>query len=296
MTYIDLANNFWLRKEEFGLTTLDVALYFYLLNWNNRLNWCPNFKRRNNVVMADLDISFKTLQGSRDRLKQANLIDFKTSTGVGNVDYAIIRTNKKEATSSATSASTFGKIPEVRDEVSAEVRDEVGMRLVQTINKSKIKTKSKTIKKDNTNVLSQKSEPKFDFRKSLIDYGFQPQLVDDWLLVRKSKKAANTVTALKAFIGEFEKFTANQHEPININELLEFIVSRSWSGFKASWDLQDFLTKNVSNYDTGINANYRHSEGNNPPNRQNSYRTDAEKRRAELNALDQLCDAVLRQP
>lgn len=69
----------------------------------------------------------------------------------------------------------------------------------------------------------------FDFRKKLIEYGFEKKLVDDWLSVRKTKKATNTETAFNAFISEIESV------PCNINEMLQISVTQSWSGFKHKW-------------------------------------------------------------
>lgn len=81
--------------------------------------------------------------------------------------------------------------------------------------------------------------PKFSFRKELLDYGFEKQLVDDWLLVRKNKKASNTETAFKAFISEIES------KECNYNEMLSECVKNSWSGFKHVWI--DNLNKNNTN-------------------------------------------------
>lgn len=69
----------------------------------------------------------------------------------------------------------------------------------------------------------------FDFRKKLIEYGFEKKLVDDWLSVRKTKKATNTETAFNAFISEIESV------PCDINEMLKICVTQSWSGFKHKW-------------------------------------------------------------
>ena len=80
------------------------------------------------------------------------------------------------------------------------------------------------IKKDNT-ALPQK----FSFYNSLIYYGFKKELVSDWISVRKNKKATNTQTAFNSFIREIEKRTCS------LNEILEFIVSKNWSGFKWEW-------------------------------------------------------------
>jgi hypothetical protein len=77
---------------------------------------------------------------------------------------------------------------------------------------------------------------RFDFKKKLLDYGFEKKLVEDWLLVRKNKKATNTETAFESFISEVEK------RECNINEVLKICVENSWSGFKHVW--VDNLNKN----------------------------------------------------
>jgi hypothetical protein len=84
----------------------------------------------------------------------------------------------------------------------------------------------------------------FNFKNSLIDYGFRQELVDQWLLVRKNKKATNTETAFKIFIKEIEK------KSCDLNEILELIISRSWSGFKWEWVNEN----KKNNYDNKISG------------------------------------------
>lgn len=71
---------------------------------------------------------------------------------------------------------------------------------------------------------------KFSFKNSLKNYGFDEKLINDWLIVRKNKKASNTETAFNKFISEVEKI-----EKVPINEILGLCVEKSWSGFKAEW-------------------------------------------------------------
>jgi len=87
------------------------------------------------------------------------------------------------------------------------------------------------------------ASPKFSFLGSLLDYGFERQLVEDWLKVRKTKKATNTETAFKNFIAEIEQRTCN------INEILEVCVEKSWSGFKWTW--YDNLKQQSNNFNNG---------------------------------------------
>lgn len=106
--------------------------------------------------------------------------------------------------------------------------------------KSKVKdikeeeTKEKKIKEDI--VLFEKEPktppikiPKFNFKKALLNYGFNEKLVDDWLSVRKTKRATNTETAFDSFIREIESRSSN------INDMLQICVTNSWSGFKYKW-------------------------------------------------------------
>lgn len=73
----------------------------------------------------------------------------------------------------------------------------------------------------------------FDFKSTLLEIA-KEELVNDWLIVRKNKKASNTKTAYLKFMSEVEKCQKD------INEILEICITKSWSGFNAEW------LKNVS--------------------------------------------------
>jgi len=71
----------------------------------------------------------------------------------------------------------------------------------------------------------------FNFKNSLLDYGFEPLLVDRWLEVRKKQKAVNTDVAFDGFIREIEKCGKDK------NEVMRLCIEKSWRGFDASWVL-----------------------------------------------------------
>ena len=71
--------------------------------------------------------------------------------------------------------------------------------------------------------------PPFNFRKAMLSEGFTPELVDEWLKIRKAKKAVNTERAFKTFIEQVRK--TNQ----DINTVLSIIVQKQWKGFEADW-------------------------------------------------------------
>lgn len=69
----------------------------------------------------------------------------------------------------------------------------------------------------------------FDFKKSCISYGFQKELVLEWLKVRKNKKLTNTETAFNKFINQVE---INGQDK---NLILEKCIEKSWGGFESDW-------------------------------------------------------------
>lgn len=69
----------------------------------------------------------------------------------------------------------------------------------------------------------------FNFKKSLIDLGVKKEIVEGWLVVRKSKKATNTDIAFNAIEKQLEL------SPLNANDSIKMAVENSWSGFKAQW-------------------------------------------------------------
>lgn len=98
------------------------------------------------------------------------------------------------------------------------------------------------IKEDKIN----KPTVKFSFFNSLLDLGLSKDLIDDWLAVRKTKKATNTKTAFNNLLIEVEK----SGKPIN--EIINKCVTESWSGFKASWNWQ---TNNINNQQIKLENN-----------------------------------------
>ena len=104
-----------------------------------------------------------------------------------------------------------------------------GNRINGIANDSKPKqTIAKIAVKDNVKV-KEKDIHIYSFYDSLIEYGFEKDLVSEWIKVRKDKGATNTQTAFKGFIKEVEK---NGND---INFILRTCIERSWKGFNSDW-------------------------------------------------------------
>lgn len=74
-----------------------------------------------------------------------------------------------------------------------------------------------------------KEKKKFNFKDKLLELGADSDLIDDWLYVRKKKRAVNTERALSGFLKEVEKSGQS------LNNIIEMCVVKSWRGFEADW-------------------------------------------------------------
>lgn len=94
-------------------------------------------------------------------------------------------------------------------------------------------------KENNLNKTNIEKPKKFVFKKALLDLGVNEKLVDDWLIVRKNKKASNTETAFNGFVNQV------QGSGLDAETVLKICVDNSWSGFKQSWlaniNMSDYL-------------------------------------------------------
>lgn len=95
-----------------------------------------------------------------------------------------------------------------------------------TLNKIDNKQKQDNKEKEINKSISKK---KFNFKQALIDLGIDEHIVDDWLLVRKNKKATNSETAFNAIKKQIELSGASANDCITLS------VEHSWAGFKAEW-------------------------------------------------------------
>ena len=117
--------------------------------------------------------------------------------------------------------------------------------------KNKVLIKSSTDKKKE----SKDSKERFDFVSSLLSIGVSKDAAEQWLLVRKTKRATNTEIAFNRLKAEIDK---SGH---SADECIRFAVENSYSGFKAEWmpkkqeeqmvafDLEKYIRENKHKYE-----------------------------------------------
>lgn len=78
------------------------------------------------------------------------------------------------------------------------------------------------------------STPKrFMFKNALMGLGVSAQVADDWIKVRKVKKAAQTETAFK--IIEKQIKIGMEDYGVTANDIIRVAVDRNWQGFNSAW-------------------------------------------------------------
>ena len=103
---------------------------------------------------------------------------------------------------------------------------------------------------------------KFDFAKALTEAGVNEEVANDWVTVRKQKKAANTRTAFNMLLGQLSKI--REKYKITNNDIIMVCVCRDWRGCAASW----FDNINFADYgiDTAVQNNNLPNINKNIPN------------------------------
>lgn len=102
-------------------------------------------------------------------------------------------------------------------------------KLKQNTSKTEAKDKHETSEVEANVNVNDNVNNKYNFNTSLCEYGFNPELVKQWLAIRKQKKAVNSEIAFKGFIREVEK------SHLTKDEILQLCIEKSWKGFEAIW-------------------------------------------------------------
>lgn len=128
-------------------------------------------------------------------------------------DMISVKSDKKKTTISIVNYSSYQSLETIRRP--QEDHKETISRLQKDTDKN-----VKNVKKENI---------EFNFKKSLIDLGVENSIVEDWMKVRRNKKATNTETSFVRIKNQIEKsgFSANQ--------CITLAVQKDWKGFEASW-------------------------------------------------------------
>ena len=105
--------------------------------------------------------------------------------------------------------------------------------------------------KDNKENTNTNTKREFNFKKSLLEYGFDALLVEEWLTIRRRKKAVNSEFSYNSFISQVKKTGAEK------NEVMRLIAEKQWAGFNHVW--MKPINNNLNNIENETDRRNRES-------------------------------------
>ena len=163
-------------------------------------------------------LSNKAVISACESLVEREILERKS--GDRNTGIYSIKTYK---TATSEKSSLVKNFP-ATSEKSSQVTSEKSSHTINNIKNNIQNTNKKNTKKSDLDLLA--------------DFGITGQLADDFIVLRKAKKAPITETALKGYQSEADK------AGISICEAVAIAIKRNWQGFNASWDWQGVLPNN----------------------------------------------------
>lgn len=210
----------WCSENPEKIRPIHSALYLFAVDQCNRFGWKSKFGFPTYFVMDILGIgNWRTYSKALNELVEFGFIEIVRKSPNRHKSTIISIVKNTELSTELSTEQEQGNV-QSKDSATAAIDKPINSQTSKQLKTSKPKRK------------------KFNFKNKLIEYGFKENLVDDWLEVRKTKRATNTETAFKLFIKEFEKSGKG------MDFILESCIEKSWASFKNEY----LKSKNQVNY------------------------------------------------
>lgn len=234
--YRKINTTFWSDPFICDLSPERKLFYLYLLT-NERTKQCGIYDISKRQISFDLGISVDMVSKTIKFFSDKGKIMFSDDTN----EIAIKNWYR-------FNGSTSPKVVSCVESELKLVKNRVLIQYIYSIDTLSQETQAQTQEEEETQAQAptKKEEEfkRFNFIKSLSDFGFDEDLIKDWLIIRKNKKASNTKTAFESLESEFLK--CENELNIDRNTALKYAVESSWSGFKCQWIKNEQL-KNLNN-------------------------------------------------
>jgi hypothetical protein len=207
------------------------------------INICSYYWSNNcDVSIKKLKKKFKDESKSIDYLIKERLIKIDSNNVV--ISFLIEQLGERDSLSSQNSVNAKKRWDAIRKE--KEISKNINATALNTHcdNNAESMQYREEEKREEEKREDNKNQKVFNFRKSLIDYGFKKELVEDWLKVRRTKKATNTETAFNGFISQVVKSN------IELNKILIICIEKSWSGFNYEWVKEEVYKNSLTSQNT----------------------------------------------
>ena len=223
---------FWSDTWIEELKPSEKLLYLYLIT-NERTNMLGIYELSMGRICFETGLDSRTVSNALEAFQRVGKVDYREN-------YVILKNylkhQKYNPNMQKAAIDVYNELPEsikIQGLTEIKSRDSKGFESLSKGLGMVRKVEVEVEYEEEDELIEEKKPSKFNFRKRLLDEGGDDQLVSDWMKVRKTKKATNTETALKTFLNEVKK----SGKPLN--DVLKRCAEKSWSGFNASWPLED---------------------------------------------------------
>lgn len=238
MNYITLINDFWKADTVYSFSSNETRLYFFLLHTSNSLGWQNPFRLSYRQIALGANLTVKTIQSARNRLKQADLIDFKegkkgsASTITNKATYAI---GYVKITHQKDDQDTYQNDNQSTDQTTDQSRD---------INKPENKTKQNNKEKESNDSLKKNIEEREkDFKEELFKFC-------------KSQGGKHDDSMIEAFFNYWSEYNVNTKNPkMKFEKENTFQISKrlaTWKNLSKSTNNSNSNGTNKNDYFYGV--------------------------------------------
>lgn len=198
MSYLDFIKNFWIVHDANELTSTETALYFYLLEVNNKCRWSKVFNRNSSKIKVDLSISSpNTLKKACNRLKEVGLIDFIVENG------------------SPIWIFTLSKFDEVSKEVDDLVCEEVQGKNNDTYSSTSLDTYSYTSSKNDVGTDSLNKTIDKDKDKDNNTPPLSPKKEEEYFLSSSLENRDGIRRNIEGLLNSLQRLNVTNHDEID---------------------------------------------------------------------------------
>lgn len=255
MNVYELSRNFWdwAFENPDKIKPNHSAMYFFAIEHCNRLGWKEKFGFPTAMAMEAIGIkSYNTFINTLKELVEfgfiqmveksknqysANIIALSNFNEAHNeaLDKALIKHTTKQ------SESTVQSTGESIDSIDKQIYNNTNLPIYHLDNSisekienaiSEIPNELVNPEPDKRKKVAQKKEKYFnkdDFKKKLLDLGVEEKHANDWIQIRKDKRASFTESAIDGIIRECEKYN------FPFPEAIRNCAESNWQGFKYEW-------------------------------------------------------------
>lgn len=110
MTYVELLSEFWRQNGFKPFGAMDATVYFYLVHQCYIRDWLSPFELQTRNLELALGITRKSIQESKNRLKQRGMIDFTDGNRGKTPSYSILGLNNSYVSHRNVSVNISGNI------------------------------------------------------------------------------------------------------------------------------------------------------------------------------------------